>query len=73
MLSGQNASLKANNWSRHPMHKRKAAYVWLVMALLVAHSGGNVPAWLVFTFQAARRTFLFPVRPIAHEKRRNVT
>ena len=26
----------------------------------VARSGGNVPAWLVFTFQAARRTFLFP-------------
>ena len=41
--------------------------------LLVAHLGGNVPAWLVFTFQAARRTFLFPRSPIAHEKRRNIT
>ena len=30
---------------------------------LVARSGGNVPAWLVFTFQATRRTFLFPRSP----------
>ena len=29
----------------------------------VAHLGGNVPAWLVFTFQATRRTFLFPRSP----------
>ena len=52
-----------------PSLKREAACVRLVMALfpkfvhnklLVARSGGNVPAWLVFTFQAARRTFLFP-------------
>ena len=55
-----------------PSHKKKAACVWLVMALfpkfvysklLVARSGGNVPAWLVFGFQATRRTFLFPRSP----------
>lgn len=78
-LSGQNASLKANNTSRHPSSlKREAACVRLVMALfpkfvhnklLVARSGGNVPAWLVFTFQAARRTFLFPRSPYSPGKR----
>lgn len=36
---------------------------------LVARSGGNVPAWLVFTFQAARRTFLFPRSPHSPGKR----
>lgn len=36
----------------------------------VAHSGGNVPAWLVFIFQAAGERFFFPVRPIAQEKGR---
>ena len=36
---------------------------------LVARSGGNVPAWLVFTFQAARRTFLFPRSPYSPGKR----
>jgi len=35
----------------------------------VARSGGNVPAWLVFTFQAARRTFLFPRSPHSPGKR----
>ena len=35
----------------------------------VARSGGNVPAWLVFTFQAARRTFLFPRSPYSPGKR----
>ena len=68
-LSGQNASLKTNNWGRRPTNKWEAVCVRLVMALfpkfvynelLVAHLGGNVPAWLVFTFQATRRTFLFP-------------
>lgn len=35
----------------------------------VARSGGNVPAWLVFTFQATRRTFLFPRSPHSPRKR----
>lgn len=35
----------------------------------VARSGGNVPAWLVFTFQATRRTFLFPRSPHSPGKR----
>ena len=61
-----------------PSLKREAACVRLVMALfpkfvhnklLVARSGGNVPAWLVFTFQAARRTFLFPRSPYSPGKR----
>ena len=34
----------------------------------VARSGGNVPAWLVFIFQAARRTFLFPRSPYSPGK-----
>ena len=81
-LSGQNASLKTNNTNHRPTNKWEAVCMRLVMALfpkfvynelLVAHSGGNVPAWLIFTFQVTRRTFLFPVRPIAHEKRRNIT
>ena len=37
--------------------------------LLVARSGGNVPAWLVLSFQAARRTFLFPRSPHSPGKR----
>ena len=61
-----------------PSLKREAACVRLVMALFpkfvynklfVARSGGNVPAWLVFTFQAARRTFLFPRSPYSPGKR----
>ena len=36
---------------------------------LVARSGGNVPAWLVFIFQATRRTFLFPRSPYSPGKR----
>ena len=35
----------------------------------VARSGGNVPAWLVFIFQATRRTFLFPRSPYSPGKR----
>ena len=35
----------------------------------VARSGGNVPAWLVFDFQATRRTFLFPRSPYSPRKR----
>ena len=77
-LSGQNASLKTNNWGHRPTNKWEAVCVRLVMALfpkfvynelLVAHSGGNVPAWLVFTFQATRRTFLFPRSPYSPGKR----
>lgn len=76
-LSGQNASLKTNNWSCHPFSGRQLL-LWFVMALfpkfvhnklLVARSGGNVPAWLVFTFQATRRTFLFPRSPYSPGKR----
>lgn len=36
---------------------------------LVARSGRNVPAWLVFDFQATRRTFLFPRSPHSPGKR----
>ena len=76
-LSGQNGSLKANNTSRRPS-KGRQLWLWIVLALfpkfvhnklLVARSGGNVPAWLVFTFQATRRTFLFPRSPYSPGKR----
>ena len=62
-LSGQNGSLKANNTSRRPSKGRQlmCGSSWRFSG--VARSGGNVPAWLVFTFQAARRTFLFPRSP----------
>ena len=67
-----------NQQHKPPSLKREAACVRLVMALfpkfvhnklLVARSGGNVPAWLVFTFQATRRTFLFPRSPYSPGKR----
>ena len=67
-----------NQEQQPPSHKREAARVRLVMALfpkfvynklLVARSGGNVPAWLVFIFQATRRTFLFPRSPYSPGKR----
>ena len=76
-LSGQNASLKTNNTNHHPTNKWEAVCMRLVMALfpkfvynklLVARSGGNVPAWLVFGFQATRRTFLFPRSPYSPGK-----
>lgn len=64
-LSGQNASLETKSNSRRPIKGRQLV-LWFVMALfpkfavnlhyelLVARSGGNVPAWLVFIFQAAK-------------------
>lgn len=67
-----------NQEQQPPSHKREAARVRLVMALfpkfvynklLVARSGRNVPAWLVFDFQATRRTFLFPRSPYSPGKR----
>ena len=68
-LSGQNASLKANKTSRHPFSGRQPACGSSWRFSCVARSGGNVPAWLVFTFQAARRTFLFPRSPHSPGKR----
>ena len=41
--------------------------------LFVARSDGNVPAWLVFLFQATEGTAFLSVHPIAHEKGRNIT
>ena len=63
-LSGQNASAR-NQEQQPPSHKREAALALVRHGAFscVARSGGNVPAWLVFTFQAARRTFLFPRSP----------
>lgn len=80
-LSGQNASLKTNNTSRHPLKGRQlvcgsswrffqsSLCKFCTANLLVARSGGNVPAWLVFDFQATRRTFLFPRSPYSPGKR----
>ena len=64
-----------NQEQQPPSHKREAALALVRHGAFscVARSGGNVPAWLVFIFQATRRTFLFPVRPIAQEKGRNIT
>ena len=51
-----------NQEQQPPSHKREAAFALVRHGAFscVARSGGNVPAWLVFTFQATRRTFLFP-------------
>ena len=76
-LSGQNASLRTNKTSRHPFSGRQPACgsSWrffrslCITNFFVARSGGNVPAWLVFTFQATRRTFLFPRSPHSPGKR----
>ena len=75
-LSGQNASLKANNTSRHPSSlKREAACVRLVMALFpvsLAQAGTYPHGWYsLFKLQGER--FFFPVRPIAQEKGRNLS
>lgn len=74
-LSGQNASLKANNTSHRPTHKWEAACVRLVMALFpasLAQTGMYPHGWYsLFKLQGER--FFFPVHPIAHEKRRNIT
>ena len=69
-LSGQNASAR-NQEQQPPSHKREAALALVRHGAFscVARSGGNVPAWLVFTFQAARRTFLFPRSPHSPGKR----
>ena len=70
-----------NQEQQPPSLCREAACLRLVIALfpkfaanlhcelLVARSGGNVPAWLVFIFQATRRTFLFPRSPYSPGKR----
>ena len=70
-LSGQNASLKTNNTSRHPSTlNREAAGVRLVMALFpvsLAQAGTYPHGWYsLFKLQGER--FFFPVRPIAQEK-----
>ena len=61
-LSGQNASLETKSNSRR-LFSEWQLLLWFVMALfpkfvynklLVARSAGNVPAWLVFDFQATR-------------------
>lgn len=64
-----------NQEQQPPSHKREAALALVRHGAFscVARSGGNVPAWLVFIFQATRRTFLFPVRPIAQEKGRKAS
>ena len=59
-----------NQEQQPPSHKREAALALVRHGAFscVARSGGNVPAWLVFTFQAARRTFLFPRSPYSPGK-----
>ena len=58
-----------------PSLKREAACVRLVMALFpvsLAQAGTYPHGWYsLFKLQGER--FFFPVRPIAHEKRRNIT
>ena len=67
---GQNASLEASNTSYHPFSQGGSLLAARHGAFsCVARSGGNVPAWLVFTFQATRRTFLFPRSPYSPGKR----
>ena len=74
-LSGQNASLRTNNWGLHPTNKREAARVRLVMALFPASltQAGMYPHGWYSLFKLQGERFFFPVRPIAHEKRRNIT
>ena len=76
-LSGQNASLETNNTNSHSIKGRQlvCGSSWrffrslCITNFFVARSGGNVPAWLVFIFQATRRTFLFPRSPYSPGKR----
>ena len=74
-LFGQNASLKTNNWGHRPTNKWEAVCVGSVLALfpaLLAWTGTYPHGWYsLFKLQGER--FFFPVRPIAHEKRRNIT
>lgn len=60
-----------NQEQQPPSHKREAALALVRHGAFscVARSGGNVPAWLVFIFQATRRTFLFPRSPYSPGKR----
>ena len=63
--SFQSKCIAQNQEQQPPSHKREAALALVRHGAFfcVARSGGNVPAWLVFTFQATRRTFLFPRSP----------
>ena len=58
-----------------PSLKREAAYVRLVMALFPASlaQAGMYPHGWYSLFKLQGERFFFPVRPIAHEKRRNIT
>ena len=60
-----------NQEQQPPSYKREAALALVRHGAFscVARSGGNVPAWLVFIFQATRRTFLFPRSPYSPGKR----
>lgn len=60
-----------NQEQQPPSHIREAALALVRHGAFscVARSGGNVPAWLVFIFQATRRTFLFPRSPYSPGKR----
>ena len=73
-LSGQNASLETKNNSRLPFSEWQLL-LWFVMALFpmsLAQAGTYPHGWYsIFKLQGER--FFFPVRPIAHEKRRNIT
>ena len=74
-LFGQNASLKTNNWGHRPTNKWEAVCVRLVMALFLRRSLRREctrMAGIHFSSYKANVS-LFPVRPIAHEKRRNIT
>src|SRR5699024_3146460 len=74
-LFGQNASLKTNNTNHRPTHKWEADCVRLVMALFPASltQAGMYPHGWYSLFKLQGERFFFPVRPIAHEKRRNIT
>ena len=73
-LSGQNASLETKSNSRRPI-KGRQLLLWFVMALFpvsLAQAGTYPHGWYSF-FKLQGERFFFPVRPIAHEKRRNIT
>ena len=74
-LSGQNASLKTNNWGHHLIKRRQlvCGLSWRFFRSLSLAQAGTYPHGWYSLFKLQGERFFFPVRPIAHEKRRNIT
>ena len=71
-LFGQKGSLEATTQAAIPLGSGSCAAACHGAFSIVARLDGNVPAWLVFTFQAASEG-IFPFHPIATVKHQNIT